>query len=89
MVTMLLADPAAAVRSGFLVNAFFGRRLPKSVSGGLACAVMIALFGVSVLSVWTMLGAEPRALRRGPVHLVVVGRPAGAVRACGWIRCRR
>ncbi len=31
---------------GFLINAFFGKRLPKSVSGGVACAVMVAAFGV-------------------------------------------
>jgi NADH-quinone oxidoreductase subunit L len=62
MVTMLLLIPLLPF-AGFLVNAFFGRRLSKSVSGGLACAVMLAAFGVSVASVWTMLGAEPRALR--------------------------
>ena len=26
---------------GFVINAFFGRRLPKSVSGGLACVAMV------------------------------------------------
>ncbi|MCA1561708.1 MAG: NADH-quinone oxidoreductase subunit L [Acidobacteria bacterium] len=62
MVTMLLLIPLLPF-AGFLVNAFVGKRLSKSVSGGLACAVMLAAFGVSVLSVWTMLGAEPRALR--------------------------
>jgi NADH:ubiquinone oxidoreductase subunit 5 (subunit L)/multisubunit Na+/H+ antiporter MnhA subunit len=29
---------------GFLVNAFLGKRLPKSVSGGLATAAMVAAF---------------------------------------------
>ena len=29
---------------GFLVNAFLGRRLPKSVSGGLASLVMVLSF---------------------------------------------
>src|SRR5688572_28790342 len=36
---------------GFLVNAFLGRRLPKSVSGGVACLAIIGSFVVSVLSV--------------------------------------
>ncbi len=40
--------------AGFLVNAFFGKRLPKSVSGGLACLVMLASFAVSAMSVWTL-----------------------------------
>jgi proton-translocating NADH-quinone oxidoreductase chain L len=37
--------------AGFVVNAFLGKRLPKSVSGGVACLVMLASFAVSVLSV--------------------------------------
>ena len=36
---------------GFLVNAFLGRRLPKSVSGGVACLAIIGSFVVSVVSV--------------------------------------
>ena len=28
---------------GFLINAFFGRRLSKAVSGGVACLAMIAV----------------------------------------------
>ena len=43
---------------GFLVNAFFGRRLSKSVSGGVACAAVIAAFGVSVASVWNVVGSH-------------------------------
>jgi NADH-quinone oxidoreductase subunit L len=49
---------------GFLVNVFFGRRLSKAVSGGVACLAMIASFAVSVVSVWQMLG-QP-----GPVRAV-------------------
>jgi NADH-quinone oxidoreductase subunit L len=41
---------------GFIVNALFGRRLPKPVSGGVACASIIASFGVAVTSVLAMLG---------------------------------
>src|SRR3954468_16563933 len=33
---------------GFLINAGLGRRLPKSVSGGVACLAMVGAFGVSV-----------------------------------------
>ena len=46
--------------TGFLVNAFLGKRLPKSVSGGIACAVMLAAFGVSLKAVFTMLGTPGR-----------------------------
>ena len=44
---------------GFLVNAFFGRRLPKAVSGGLASLAMVASFAVSALVVWQLVGMEP------------------------------
>jgi NADH-quinone oxidoreductase subunit L len=37
--------------AGFIVNAFLGKRLPKTVSGGVACLVMLASFAVSVISV--------------------------------------
>ena len=47
---------------GFLVNAFFGKRLRKSLSGGLACAAMIAAFAASVAAVWSML-ARPGEVR--------------------------
>ena len=40
--------------AGFVVNAFLGKRLPKSVSGGLACLAMLASFAISVISVWTL-----------------------------------
>jgi NADH-quinone oxidoreductase subunit L len=41
---------------GFLVNASLGRRLPKSVSGGLACLAMVAAFLVSATAAWPLLG---------------------------------
>jgi NADH-quinone oxidoreductase subunit L len=50
--------------AGFLVNAFIGRRLPKSVSGGIACAAMLGAFAVSALSVWTMMGAPDHAIEQ-------------------------
>ena len=49
---------------GFLINAFFGRRLSKAVSGGVACLAMIASFAASAVAVWQMLG-QP-----GPVRAV-------------------
>jgi NADH-quinone oxidoreductase subunit L len=42
---------------GFLVNAFLGRRLSKSISGGIACLAIIGAFVVSVVSVATLLGS--------------------------------
>ncbi|MBK5295693.1 MAG: NADH-quinone oxidoreductase subunit L [Vicinamibacteria bacterium] len=50
--------------AGFLVNALFGKRLPKSVSGGVACAAMIAAFGVSLFSVTVMFGTPGRAIEQ-------------------------
>ena len=49
---------------GFVVNATMGRRLPKSVSGGLASLVMLASFAVSVISVLQLarLPADARAI---------------------------
>ncbi|HET7220872.1 MAG TPA: NADH-quinone oxidoreductase subunit L [Vicinamibacterales bacterium] len=40
---------------GFLVNASLGRRLPKSISGGIACLAMIAAFAVSAAAAWPIL----------------------------------
>ena len=44
---------------GFLINAVFGRRLSKAVSGGLATAAMGLSFGVSAAVVWELLRLEP------------------------------
>ena len=44
---------------GFLVNAFFGKRLPKSVSGGVACLMMLLAFAVSVMEVMRLAGMDP------------------------------
>jgi NADH-quinone oxidoreductase subunit L len=51
---MLLLIPLLPL-AGFVVNAFFGRRLPKSVSGGLACAAMLASFAISLTLAWPFL----------------------------------
>src|SRR5262249_9601494 len=39
---------------GYVVNAALGRRLPKSLSGGLACLAIIASFVVSVMAVMSL-----------------------------------
>jgi NADH-quinone oxidoreductase subunit L len=51
---------------GFLVNALFGRRLPKAVAGGVASLVMLASFAVSALLVWQLTGmpADGRAIEQ-------------------------
>jgi NADH-quinone oxidoreductase subunit L len=51
---------------GFLVNWLFGRRLSKSVSGGLASAAMAASFAVSAATVWQLAALPPaeRAIER-------------------------
>ena len=46
---------------GFLLNASFGRRVSKSVSGGIACAVMLGSFLVSVVGVWRLLALAPES----------------------------
>ena len=46
---------------GFLINAFFGKRLSKSLSGGIACLVMLASFAISSLMVIRLAGMEPDA----------------------------
>ena len=44
---------------GFAINASMGRRLPKIVSGGLASAVMLASFAVSVMVVLQVANLAP------------------------------
>jgi len=46
---------------GFLVNSTMGRRLPKSISGGLASLAMLASFVVSAISVWQLAGMAPES----------------------------
>ncbi len=41
--------------AGFLINALFGRRLPKSVSGGVATGAMGLAFGLAIASVGRLL----------------------------------
>jgi NADH-quinone oxidoreductase subunit L len=71
---MLLLIPLLPLL-GFVVNAFFGRRLPKAVSGGLACLAMIGSFVVSVAAVVGMLAveAEPRAISQTVYSWIATG----------------
>ena len=57
---------------GFLVNAFFGRRLAKSMSGGIACAAIIASFGVSVASAWSVISSH-HAIEQTAFHWIASG----------------
>jgi len=43
---------------GFLVNAFLGRRLSKVAAGSVACAAMVASFGVAVTTAWPFMFAS-------------------------------
>jgi NADH-quinone oxidoreductase subunit L len=45
--------------AGFLVNAAFGRRLPRTVSGGVACLAMAASFFVALTASATLIGTVP------------------------------
>ena len=73
---MLLLIPLLPL-AGFLVNAFFGRRLSKSVSGGVACAAMIASFAVSAVArVRACVGAGAAARSKQTVFTwIAVRRP--------------
>jgi NADH-quinone oxidoreductase subunit L len=69
---MLLLIPLLPL-VGFLVNAAFGRRLAKSISGGVACLAMLASFAVSVFAVWLAMHQESPAL----VQTVFTWLPSG------------
>jgi len=58
---MLLLIPLLPF-AGFLVNAFFGRRLPKRVSGGVAIAAISGAFAVSLMAVLRMLDSPGGAI---------------------------
>src|SRR5262245_34812485 len=40
---------------GFLLNASSGRRLTKSISGAIACGVMVAAFAIAAVVVWRLI----------------------------------
>ncbi|HTH26464.1 MAG TPA: proton-conducting transporter membrane subunit, partial [Vicinamibacterales bacterium] len=47
--------------AGFLVNAFVGKRLSKSISGGLATGVMAISFVIAVMQVLALAGMPPES----------------------------
>jgi NADH-quinone oxidoreductase subunit L len=52
---------------GFIVNATLGRRLSRAASAGVACAAMLASFGVALTAAWPFLtgsGASPAIEQR-------------------------
>ena len=53
---------------GFLLNASAGRRLAKPVSGGVACAAVLASFAVSVVAVLRLVALPPES-RAIALHL--------------------
>ena len=53
---------------GFLLNASAGRRLAKPVSGGVACAAMLASFAVSAIAVLRLIALPPES-RAIDLHL--------------------
>jgi NADH-quinone oxidoreductase subunit L len=57
---MLLLIPLLPLL-GFLLNASFGRRLTKSVSGAIAVGVMVASFAVSLIAVYQLIQQPPDA----------------------------
>ncbi len=73
---MLLLIPLLPF-AGFLVNAAIGRRLAKSVSGGVACLAMFASFLVSAWSVWSLV--QLPAGERGIVQQVAPWIESGAL----------
>src|SRR6478609_1123682 len=42
---------------GFCINSLLGKRLPKSISGGVACLAMLGSFGISLMAVVAARGA--------------------------------
>jgi NADH-quinone oxidoreductase subunit L len=60
---------------GFLINASVGRRFKQSVAGGVAVAVMVGAFGLSVAAVWQLLALEPesRAISQHVFDWITVG----------------
>src|SRR4051812_45724875 len=41
--------------AGFLVNSLLGKRLPKTISGGVACLAMLASLAISIISVLSVI----------------------------------
>jgi NADH-quinone oxidoreductase subunit L len=61
MVTVMLPLIPLLPFVGFLLNASAGRRLAKPVSGGVACAAMLASFTLSVIAVLRLVALPPES----------------------------
>jgi len=75
---------------GFLVNAFLGKRLPKSISGGLATALMALSFVISVMQVLALadMPAESRQINQTLFTWITAG-DFSLDLASGSTRCPR
>ena len=71
---MLLLIPLLPL-VGFLINASFGRRISKTASGAVACAVMLMSFAISVAAVARLVGlpAEERAISQSAFSWISSG----------------
>ena len=69
---MLLLIPLLPLL-GFVVNASLGRRLPKSVSGGLACLAMLAAFAIALMAAYTAHQAPDRFIEQTVFRWIASG----------------
>ena len=75
--------------TGFLINAAFGRRLTKGVSGAVACLAMLGAFGLSLLSAMRLLASSRARPGHRPAPLHLDAAPASPPTwSSGSIRCR-
>ena len=60
---------------GFVVNAFLGKRLPKSISGGIATVLMAISFAIAVMQVMALaaMPAESRQINQLLFNWMSVG----------------
>ncbi len=58
---------------GFLINATVGRRMSKSVSGGIACLAIIGSFAVSAMAVMSLLSGDALFVEETPFNWMTSG----------------
>ncbi|MEP6918294.1 MAG: NADH-quinone oxidoreductase subunit L, partial [Acidobacteriota bacterium] len=69
---MLLLIPLLPF-AGFLINATFGRRLSKAISGGVACAAIIGAILASIAAVMAMNGSATGAVQQDVYNWIAAG----------------
>jgi hypothetical protein len=74
---------------GFLVNAGCGRRISKAAAGAVACAAMLASFGMSMVEVWQLAGLPPEGRALVQWCLRITSGDFNVGLTPGWIRRRR